>query len=89
LYCFSPVIKKLEFRIRPDSLIAGDVSQNGQVGLEDIICLVNYIFRGERFFVRQVLDVNADCVVNLVDIIFLVNYIWRSGPQPVMGCACY
>ncbi len=88
LYCFKPVIKKLEFRIRPDSLIAGDVSQNGELGLEDIICLVNYIFRGERLFLRQVLDVNADCVVNIVDLVFLVNYIWKSGRQPVMGCMC-
>lgn len=88
-YCFSPVIKKLEFRIRPDSLIAGDVNQNGQIGLEDIICLVNYIFRGERLFLRQIMDVNANCVVNLVDLVFLVNYIWKSGPQPVIGCACY
>ena len=88
-YCFSPVIKKLEFRIRPGSLIAGDVSQNSQVGLEDIIALVNYLYRGETFFVRQILDVNTDCVVNLVDLVFLVNYVLKSGPHPVFGCACY
>ena len=61
----------------------GDVNANGGVGIEDVVYLVNYLWRsGPEPPILEVGDVNCDWFVNEADIVYLVNYLWRSGPAP-------
>jgi len=76
LFCLTPA----------HALIPGDVNNDSNVNLADIIYLVNYIFKGGPSPVLQFAgDVNANCLTNLSDLIYLVNYVFKSGPDPE-GC---
>jgi len=67
--------------------VSGDLNQDGQANIADVIFLVNYVFKGGiKPFPLFTADVNADCKVNLADIIYYVNYVFKSGPQPKVGC---
>jgi len=62
----------------------GDANDDGKWNLQDIIYLVNYIFKGGASPVPTLLagDANGDGKVNLQDIIYLVNYVFKGGPKP-------
>jgi len=65
--------------------VAGDLTNDENVTLQDIIFLVDYIFRGgPRADCRG--NVNADNKINLADIVYLVSYLFRQGPEPNPGC---
>ena len=69
--------------IPQQSYVCGDVNGNKAVNLQDIIYLVNYIFKGGPAPVPLLSgDANNDGKVNLQDIIYLVNYIFKGGLQP-------
>jgi hypothetical protein len=61
----------------------GDADGSGQVGLPDVVYLVNYVFVGGTA-PDPVLsaDANGDGRINIADIVFLINYIFRDGPVP-------
>ena len=65
----------------------GDVNGNGISNSEDIIYLVNYIFKGGTMpFGPYTADMNCDGVPNAGDIITLVNYVFKSGALPCNTC---
>ena len=66
----------------------GDLSGNGSVNLQDLVILVNYIFKSGPTPVKCVADVNSDDIINLADIIFLVNRLFRHGPAPSPPTCC-
>jgi hypothetical protein len=61
----------------------GNVNGDGNVGIGDVVYLINYVFSGgpEPHPIENA-DVNCDDKINLVDIIFMVNYVFRSGYAP-------
>lgn len=65
----------------------GDVNGNGVANAEDIILLVNFMFKsGTLPFGAYTADMNCDGVPNAADIITLVNYVFKSGALPCNTC---
>jgi hypothetical protein len=57
--------------------ISGDVNDDGQLNVLDIVQIVNYVLGNLEFNDSQILsaDVNDDGLVNVLDIVTLVNMI--------------
>jgi hypothetical protein len=62
----------------------GDVNGDRNVGLADVLYLINYIFKGGAppFYGLWVGDVNCDAKVDIVDVVYLINYLFRGGSPP-------
>lgn len=68
--------------------LPGDVNLNHQVDIDDIVIVIEYLFRdGAQPPILVPADVNGDCLVNLVDVVYLINYVFRGGISPQAGCA--
>lgn len=70
--------------LRFNGFYRGDVNQDGVLELQDIVYLINYVYKSGPAplpFVDQG-DVNGDGNVGLFDIVFLINYVYKSGPTP-------
>ncbi|OGC78076.1 MAG: hypothetical protein A2Z27_03920 [candidate division Zixibacteria bacterium RBG_16_50_21] len=80
------VITVLPF-ITPPGGLDGDINGDGDVNLEDVIYLVNYVFHdGPPGNPEAVGDINGDCFITVADIIYLSNYILKGGNPPVPWC---
>ena len=65
------------------SFTRGDVNLDGEIDVEDIVYLINYLFaEGPEPKPRESGDVNCDGLVNIVDVIYLINYLFMGGPPP-------
>lgn len=79
-------------QIQPDSLFGvyrpGDVVVDYSVDTQDIISMVNYIFKSGQPAMggKKYSDISGDCTATAVDIILLVNYVFKSGPPPLPPC---
>ncbi len=63
--------------------LCGDANNDTKINLQDIIYLVNYIFKGGPAPSPLLAgDVNGDGKINLSDIVYIVNYIFKGGPAP-------
>jgi hypothetical protein len=61
----------------------GDVNSDHDLGLEDVIFLLNYLFKnGDAPPVPEAADANCDGIADLADAIVLLNYLFRNGPLP-------
>lgn len=61
----------------------GDATGDGLVNVADIVCLVNYLYKGgSEPCPPEAGDATSDCVVNVADIVYLVNYLYRGGDPP-------
>jgi len=68
-------------------LRCGDVNKDGEIGLGDVIKLLNYLFRGGEGPDPGCLgDANTDGNVGLGDAVFILNYLFRGGPEPDYQC---
>jgi len=84
-----PEFSMLNDAIRVTDLLAGDVNNNAELALSDIIALANFVFRSSyKPPLLNLLDVNADCKTDVVDIVYLISVIFRSGFNPRWGCVC-
>jgi carboxypeptidase T len=67
-------------------ILTGDVSLDRVVDVEDMVLLINYLFKSatapDPLWVG---DVNCSQDVDISDIIFLINYVLKSGPEPCPG----
>ena len=64
-------------------LIVGDANGDGEINAEDIIYLINYLFRGgPPPYVMAAGDANGDGEVNAGDIVYLIQYLFHGGPPP-------
>jgi hypothetical protein len=67
--------------------LCGDVNHSGNVDIDDIIYIVNYVFTGGPApDPYEIADVNCADSVDIDDIIYLVNYIFTAGPEPCTPC---
>ena len=63
----------------------GDANGNGEIHIEDIVYLINYLFMdGPPPPTVKSGDANCDRVVDVADVICLINYLFGDGPPP--GC---
>jgi hypothetical protein len=67
------------------TFIRGDSNANGELGLDDGILVLNWIFGGDDApTCRKTADVNDDSSVELVDVMQLLNHLFSGGPQPAV-----
>ena len=63
--------------------VVGDVSGDGIIDLEDVLILINYLYKGgpapDPFGAG---DTTCNGVIDLEDILYLVNYLYKGGPVP-------
>jgi hypothetical protein len=82
---WTPQFAKLQLHLMPTA--AGDVNQDGSVGIVDVVFMINYLFKnGPAPPCSNCTDVNCDCEIGLVDVVYLINYLFRSGDPPQVGC---
>jgi hypothetical protein len=63
--------------------IRGDPNGDGEVGISDVVYLINYMFRdGPAPDPLESGNVNCDPEVGLADVIYLINYLFRNGSPP-------
>jgi hypothetical protein len=62
----------------------GDANGNDKVLVDDVIYLINYLFKGGPAPI-DVSDVNLDGKVLVDDVIYLINWLFKGGPAP---CGC-
>lgn len=63
--------------------MCGDVDDNSNVNILDIIFLIDYKFKGgDAPRIMNCGDANSDGAVNILDIIALIDYKFKSGPAP-------
>ncbi len=62
----------------------GDLNDDGNVNILDIVYLINNKYKGGPDPVPLVsADVNHDGLINILDIVHLINFKYKSGPDPV------
>ncbi len=74
------------------SISRGDIlNDNGIILINDLVYLVNYVFKGGQapFPSPLIGDVNCDGDVNVSDLTYLTNTVFKGGPPPVMPCFEY
>jgi len=67
----------------------GDVKNNdGILLVDDIVFLVNYLFKGGTapFPSPLLADVNCDGDVVVSDVVYMVQCLFKGGPQPIKPC---
>jgi hypothetical protein len=76
---------------RVNGFTYGDVNEDGNVNLGDVVCLINYTSRGYNGSVTDLdaADVNCDGEINTYDVEYLCEYLWGGGPAPGLDCDFY
>ncbi len=65
----------------PPSIVCGDLDNNGDVNVLDIVFYVNWKFKGGPAPGNlDAADVNNDAAHNVLDIVAMVNFKFKSGP---------
>ncbi|MDF1544855.1 MAG: Ig-like domain-containing protein [bacterium] len=65
------------------STLRGDVDLDSRYTMNDIVYLINYLFKGGPApSPLDAGDVNKDGLVNVADISYLVNFLYNAGPPP-------
>jgi len=80
-------IKVMPRPVIPPSGKEGDVNGDGGINANDVIFLINFIFRnGPEPVPPPAGDINADCVTTVSDIVYLINYLYKNGSAPKIRC---
>jgi hypothetical protein len=68
-------------------VVCGDCTRDVVIDVGDIVCTINYLFRGglppDPVCIA---DVNCDGIVNVADVVYVVSYLYREGPTPCLDC---
>ena len=67
--------------------VCGDCNGDGILDIGDIVCEINYLFKGglppQPYAIG---DVNCDGVNDIGDVVYLINYLFKAGPAPCLNC---
>jgi hypothetical protein len=67
----------------PVGAVCGDVNGNGNINIQDIGYLIQYIYKaGPPPPNPQDADIDGSGTFNIVDVTRLLNFLYRGGPQP-------
>ncbi|MCP4704521.1 MAG: hypothetical protein GY865_07915, partial [candidate division Zixibacteria bacterium] len=63
--------------------ICGDVNEDQDIDILDIVYLINYKYKaGPSVVPEYVADVNSDENIDILDIVHLINFKYKGGPKP-------
>lgn len=67
--------------------VCGDCNGDGQISVADVICEINFLFKGGSAPVPyKAGDVNCDGVETVSDVVYKINYLFKGGPKPCQNC---
>lgn len=67
--------------------LCGDCNGDGQISIADVICEINYLFKGGSAPVPYIAgDVNCDGAESVSDVVYKINYLFKGGPKPCQEC---
>jgi hypothetical protein len=67
--------------------VCGDCDGDGKITVSDVICEINYLFKGGSAPVPLIAgDVNCDGKETVSDVVYLINYLFKGGPKPCQDC---
>jgi predicted outer membrane repeat protein len=67
--------------------LCGDANSSGDVDIDDVVYLINYIFGGgPPPDPLEVGDVDCSGFIDIDDVVYLINYIFAGGPEPCASC---
>jgi hypothetical protein len=74
--------------VTTQSGLCGDADGSGDVDIDDVVFLLNYIF-GDSAAPDPVESGDVDCSdnIDIDDIVYLISYIFSSGPEPCAACS--
>ena len=68
----------------------GDVDNDQDIDLMDLVKLSNYTAQGYNFpILLNACDVDCDGEVNVDDVNYFADYLYHSGPKPGTDCMFY
>jgi len=75
------------FRVVETTIQAGDCNGSGEVDLDDIMYLLNYIFlHGDPPVTMEAGDADCSGCIDIDDVVCIINYVFRGGPPPGSVC---
>lgn len=79
----------VEATLKIASFILGDVDNSGEVNINDVVCIINYILnRSTGTFITAAADVDENSEININDVVMLINrYILMRNNAPAMMIA--
>ena len=74
----------VETTLKIASFILGDVDNSGEVNINDVVCIINYILnRSTGTFITAAADVDESSEININDVVMLINrYILMKNNVP-------
>lgn len=71
---------------KPLSYVVGDFNGDEEIGLVDVVSIINYVFKGaEGHEPLEAGNVNCNEGITITDIVYLINYLFKGGEEP---CIC-
>jgi hypothetical protein len=70
-----------------DDVLCGDCNGDGNITSGDLICYINWLYKGTSFLDQLcILDVNDDDIVNVGDTVWMITFLYRGGSPPNPDC---
>jgi hypothetical protein len=67
--------------------VEGDIDNDGNVDISDLVYLVDYMFLGGPLPLSMNSgDVDASCRIDVGDLVYMAEYFFLGGPAPQVGC---
>jgi len=67
--------------------LCGDCNGDGKITVSDVVCEINYLFKGGSAPVPLIAgDVNCDGKETVSDVVYKINYLFKGGPELCKDC---